>query len=136
MLTRPELYDALRAGPFAQGALVPASPWLDDAPPAAPVVKAWKERGGVVTLALAPGVGEPPAVYGIWARRGRRWSFSTLPAGAPSVRLVPGAGGTGAITGVVVTAVDRTGNESTRVAVPLEPPAPPSTRPRGGKPAV
>lgn len=123
VLRRAELYDALQDGLFFDGALMPASPWLDTTAPSPPVVLAQRDRHGHVKLAISPGGGEPPFVYGIWARRGREWSFTTAPAAdATSVALEPDARGE-PVTSVVVTAVDRTGNESARITTSVEEPA-------------
>jgi uncharacterized lipoprotein YddW (UPF0748 family) len=119
VLKRQELYDALRRETYADAALVPASPWLAKVAPAAPAVTATKGLKGEVNVGLTAPEGERPAVYGIWARHGGKWSFRTAP-GAASAATV-GAGATGmAANSVVVTAVDRFGNESERVAVPVK----------------
>ena len=121
VLQKPELYDALQDGLFIDGALVPASPWLDSTAPSAPAVYTRKDKGGNVTVAISPGTGESPTVYGIWARRGREWTFSVAPAASGEAVLGPNAKGE-AVSSVVVTAVDRVGNESKRVTVKVEEP--------------
>jgi len=121
VLERPELYEALQQGPFAEAALVPASPWLDSAPPSAPTVEARKNQNGSVALTMKPGEGEAPAVYAVWARREGEWTFSVVPAATASTILEPGTSKK-PVTTVVVTAVDRTGNESTRVTVSVNGP--------------
>src|SRR5206468_7017787 len=73
----PPLYDLLQRGPYAQAALVPACPWLDNTPPPAPTAGAAKAANGAVTLTLRPGAGEPTAHYAVWARYGDRWLFTT-----------------------------------------------------------
>lgn len=120
VLQRPELYDALQDGPFTDGALIPTSPWLDSTPPSTPTVYTRRGKRGQVAIALSSGLGEKPAVYGVWACRGGEWNFSVIPA-AGSVILDPSAMGT-PVSKVVVTAVDRTGNESKRVVVAVEDP--------------
>jgi uncharacterized lipoprotein YddW (UPF0748 family) len=123
VLGRPELYDALEKGPFADAALVPATPWLDANPPSPPAVQARKKKGGDVAVALSAGSGEPPALYGVWARRGREWTFSTVPKATAHVVLEPSDSGV-PVSKIVATAVDRTGNESTRVTIAVKDSAP------------
>jgi uncharacterized lipoprotein YddW (UPF0748 family) len=127
VLHRPELYDALQTGLFAEDALVPASPWLDSTPPAQPAVYTRKDKLGNVAVAMTPAPGESPAVYGVWARRAREWKFTVVPAPAGSVVLEPDAAGA-PVSSIVVTSVDRTGNESTRATVAIEEPAEPAAR--------
>jgi hypothetical protein len=117
------LNDALAAGPYATPALVPATPWLDSTPPPAPTlaISPTKTVGAPATLVITPGAGEAAANFAIWLRYGGdQWRFTVQPAGAPSVTLVADAK-LGAPDLAVVTAVDRLGNESARVALRLNP---------------
>lgn len=98
----------LQAGPYAEPALAPATPWLDAMPPPAPKLKTQPDG----RVQIVPGQGEAAAKYAVWRRHGAQWRFSVQPAGEPLVA----AHGADA---VVVSAVDRTGNESKRVAVTL-----------------
>ncbi len=107
MQDRDGLATALRNGPYAQAALVPATPWLDAQPPPAPTLRL---RGP--QLQITPGVGEPAARWAVWRRVGGQWQFSVQPAAALTVEL-QGA------DAVVVSAVDRLGNASPRRALPL-----------------
>ncbi|MEO6434921.1 MAG: family 10 glycosylhydrolase [Tepidisphaeraceae bacterium] len=109
------LTDALLTGPYREAALIPAMPWLDNTPPPAPRVTAQRMQREALNVALQAGAGEPTARYAVWARYGERWRFVVVPGGAPSLTLNPDASGQPA-TAVVVTAVDRCGNESERVA--------------------
>ena len=108
--------DALASGPFRTNALVPPMPWRDNKPPPAPRASAQRNGGSAVTVNLTRAPGEPPMVYAVWARYGQQWRFLTVPAGSPSLTLNvdPAAG---PATAVVITAVDRCGNESERVNV-------------------
>jgi uncharacterized lipoprotein YddW (UPF0748 family) len=124
------LNDALAAGPYANAALVPATPWLDSTPPPAPAlaVNAAANPGVPAILVITPGAGEAAANFAIWLRYGDdQWRFSVQPAGAPSFALVADAK-LGAPDRVVVTAVDRLGNESARVALPLVSPGAPAAQ--------
>jgi len=107
---------ALMQGPFRTSALVPAMPWRDSRPPPAPRTSAERSRDDAVTVTLSRAPGEPPIVFAVWARYGQQWRFLTVPAGAPSLQLNPDPSA-GPATAVVITAVDRCGNESDRVNV-------------------
>jgi hypothetical protein len=112
---------ALAAGPYTAAALVPATPWLDSTPPLAPTlaIAPAKTAGEAAKLVIMPGAGEAAANFAIWLRYGGdQWQFTVQPAGMPSVALVADAK-LGAPDRVVVTAVDRLGNESARVALPI-----------------
>jgi hypothetical protein len=98
----------LLAGPYASAALVPATPWLGTAPPAAPQ---WQRRpDGQVRIVPAPGI--PAAKFAVWRRQGAGWKFSVQSAGETVIE----AQGAEAIA---VSAVDRLGNESPRVILRL-----------------
>ncbi|HSW29889.1 MAG TPA: family 10 glycosylhydrolase [Longimicrobiales bacterium] len=113
---------ALLGGPYAEQALVPATPWLDARAPEAPTVAA--ERSGDVILA---GWAHPkPTDVFLWVayyRVGDAWRWRILPAGERSVTLAdppaaaaaPGGAAQAPrprITEIAVSAVDRVGNES------------------------
>jgi uncharacterized lipoprotein YddW (UPF0748 family) len=110
--------DALMQGPFRINALVPAMPWLDSKPPPSPRASAQRSGEDAVIVQLKRAPGEPPIVYAVWARYGQQWRFLTVPAGAPSLQLNPDPN-VGPATAVILTAVDRCGNESERVDVPI-----------------
>lgn len=108
MEDRKGISKQLQAGPNAAPALLPVTPWLDTAAPPAPTLK--KQRDGKVLI--QPGKGEAATHFAVWRRHGAAWSFSVQTAGEP---LVAAAGA----EAVVVTAVDRLGNESPRAALTL-----------------
>ncbi|MCX7172576.1 MAG: family 10 glycosylhydrolase [Proteobacteria bacterium] len=118
MENRKGIADMLRSGQYANAALVPATPWLDANVPPLPVVEVKKlpETVHSFRLRLRPGDGKPPASYAIWTRYGNQWRFSVQPAAYPEFDLVEDAS-LGEIDAIVVTAVDRLGNESPRVSV-------------------
>jgi uncharacterized lipoprotein YddW (UPF0748 family) len=120
---------ALKNGPYRRQALVPASPWMDDEPPAAPTVTI-KEN----TVEWTPNGNEDAFLWVVHRREGSTWQYEILPAQTRSYELPKPAdekitvdnigGGTqtqtrqaSPITHVAVTAVDRVGNESTRTVV-------------------
>jgi uncharacterized lipoprotein YddW (UPF0748 family) len=103
--SRGGIAEALKNGAYATPALVPATPWLDDKPPAAPRVRA---QGGRATWSAGPG--ERPWQYAVWSKRGGAWQFKVMPGTSESMEL-------GGASAVCVSAVDRCGNESKRVTV-------------------
>lgn len=115
MENRKGITDQLRAQTYQTAALAPASPWLGAEAPAAPGASARRESNGVA-LKLAAGAGKPVAHYAIWSRYGSEWRFAVAPAARPVLLLADDAAG-GAAQAVVVSAVDRLGNESERIHV-------------------
>ena len=74
MQDRDGVATQLQAGPYAQAALVPATPWLDDQAPPAPTLR----RNGT-RVTIEPGVGEPAARWALWRRQSGLWRFAVLP---------------------------------------------------------
>jgi len=110
---RRGLTDTLQAGLYAQPALVPATPWLEAGGPAAPLVHAL-DAGAQLHLHLQPGAGKPVARYAVWQRRGHgAWQFATT---AQPELLLERQG----LTGLVVSALDRVGNEGPRVGLAID----------------
>lgn len=108
MENRQGITDQLKAGHYAGPALVPASPWLGSAAPGAPVVSAHRS-GSAVNLKLA--AGKDNTHFAIWSRHGGEWRFAVAPASKTEWSVADGA------SAVVVSAIDRLGNESERVSV-------------------
>ena len=105
----------LSAGPYAQDALVPATPWLDATVPPVPTLK---RASGGATAMIAAGVGKPVVAYAVWRWYGEHWKFSVQR--ASDTRLSLGADPKlGKLKSVVVSAVDAVGNESPRVRLDL-----------------
>jgi uncharacterized lipoprotein YddW (UPF0748 family) len=113
MQNRQGIDDQLRATLYGAPALVPATPWLGSDVPAAPKVSAAR-KGGAVNLKLA--AGKAGMLYAIWSRYGNEWRFSVAPA-TRGEYSVPDDAKLGAANAVVVSAVDRLGNEGERVEV-------------------
>ena len=92
--------DAL-AGVYAEPALVPASPWLDDTPPAKPTVT---RDGNEIRITPA---GEPVRLFVVRTRTGDKWGTLLRAAdGEKAVMMkLPAA------DEVRVSAIDRAGNE-------------------------
>ena len=113
MQNRKGISDQLKSISYQSAALIPATPWLGSEAPGAPKVGA---RRGSAGLDLKLSAGKGAIQYAIWARYGEEWRFTTAPAGRGDVTLADEAGV--AAGAVVVSAVDRLGNESERVSVP------------------
>ncbi len=101
------LVERLRTGPYARPALVPASPWLDDAPPDRPDVSLRMEDGGGV-VTMAPGGSEAVRSWVVRWRQDGRWQLALVPGAQRTFTL----GGGARPDAVAVSAVDRVGNES------------------------
>lgn len=93
---------ALLRGPYAQPALVPASPWLDGKAPPAPIFETITDD-----LARWRSEGEPIRFYLVQVLRSGSWSTAQISA-EPTLRLKDRED----IEGVAVTALDRVGNAS------------------------
>jgi uncharacterized lipoprotein YddW (UPF0748 family) len=98
---------------YALPALVPASPWLGATPPPVPALKLQPDGRAVII----PAPGGAAARFVIWRRQGRDWAFSIQPADEPVVAIA-GA------EALVVTAVDRLGNESGPATLRIPAPKP------------
>lgn len=97
-------------GPYQRKALIPASPWLDASPPAAPEVSERMGEDGWEVSWQARGK-EPVFLWVLYLFQGDQWTSQILPADSSGITL-PETGEPTA--GVAVSAVDRTGNESPR----------------------
>lgn len=130
------LAEALRDGPYARKALIPASPWLDSAPPVAPRVAHARSGAGHV-LTITPGDGKPLLNWVVYKQAGDRWSYEIVPAVVKRVAVSAtgevtalATGGQGLevsatterrpVTRVAVSAVDRAGNESKRTVLRIQ----------------
>jgi hypothetical protein len=113
---RKGIGDQLKSGPYATPALVPASPWLDPAIPAAPVASVTRDETGEIEVALHPAPRDKVvATFTAWARYGARdWRFFTVPASRAALWLAARTSA-GTLERIIVSAVDRVGNESPRV---------------------
>ena len=118
MENRKGITDQLRARAYQSAALAPATPWLGSDLPTAPKATARREAGGT-GLRLFAGAGKPVSHYAIWSRYGAEWRFAVAPS-SRTVLLLPDDAVAGAAQAVVVSAVDRLGNESVRVTVSLQ----------------
>lgn len=108
MDNRQGISDQLMAGHYAGPALVPATPWLGSGVPEAPSVTA-RTGANLIHLKITPG--KDNVHYAIWSRHGSDWRFAVAPAGKADWSVADDA------SAVVVSAIDRLGNESERLTV-------------------
>jgi uncharacterized lipoprotein YddW (UPF0748 family) len=102
---------------YAEPALVPATPWLDSAPPPVPALHHDAPAGRVVVTAA---VGETPARYAVWRRHGATWRLALQPADENTVSLAADPA-LGAVDAVAVLALDRLGNASAPATLTFKP---------------
>lgn len=114
MQNRKGITDQLKSVSYQSAALVPATPWLGSDAPGAPAVAVKRNGSG---LAVSLGAVPKATQFAIWARYGDEWRFTVAPATRSEVVLTDDAGVPA--RSVVVTAVDRLGNESPRVTASL-----------------
>jgi hypothetical protein len=115
MQNRQGLADALKADTYATAALVPACTWLESDAPTAPLAQLQQDSDGIFMVLQAGPGSKPVARWAVWLRYGEQWRF--LVSAADRV-VIPSrkAHGPG-LSGVVVSGIDRVGNESPRVGL-------------------
>jgi uncharacterized lipoprotein YddW (UPF0748 family) len=106
------LGEQLRIGPYNAPALVPASPWLSRSRPAAPTatLRPDSSTGGLL-LRIAPADARPVRRWVVRAHYRDRWAITLLP-GPQREHLFAAPDGAQRPDRVLVSAVDRYGNES------------------------
>ncbi|MEQ8847708.1 family 10 glycosylhydrolase [Botrimarina sp.] len=104
------LIDALQEGPYAQPALVPRSPWVEQpqgGEPAAPSGARWSSGAGDAKVVWEAGAGEP-LVWVVQTLRDGRWSTAVLPAARREATIGPAEG----VECVAIRAASRLGELS------------------------
>ena len=116
MMDREGVATALEEGPYRARALVPASTWLDRRPPGRPVVRVDESVAGsrALRLRMTPSAGEPPWLWAIRIRTAGVWAVEIVPGWERT--LVVGSDEGAAPDLVLVSAVDRAGNEGPSVS--------------------
>ncbi len=113
LLRTAELQAALRRGPYAEPALVPAFRWLDNSAPAQPRVTAVAGDASVKLRWEATG-GEKLSAWVVQSRRGGKWFTDLLPRNSRE-RIMDGS----LPEAIAISAVDRAGNLSPPAAFSL-----------------
>ncbi|WP_426078412.1 glycoside hydrolase family 10 protein [Janthinobacterium sp. PSPC3-1] len=114
MQNRKGISEQLKAGVYQSPALIPATPWLGAEAPGAPLV-AMRRDTASMNVRLTAGGGKPTAQYAVWARYGDEWRFSVVAGTQTEFNLMDDA--IGRVNAVVISAVDRLGNESARITL-------------------
>jgi hypothetical protein len=101
--------EALRKNVFQRDAVVPASPWIKAARPEAPSVKIERDKNYVRASWTERGA-RRAFWFVVYAKDKDGWTWSVLPAAEKGISLTADR----KIEKIVVTSVDRLGNESDR----------------------
>lgn len=103
--------DRLRTGPYADQALVPASPWLKDTAPEKPLLTLISDdQSGETIASWKNNDSEDPFLWAIYLKENGNWSWQILPAKNEENLKIK----IGNATEIAVSAIDRAGNESER----------------------
>lgn len=109
MADRGKIDQALLDGPYAVGALVPASPWLGWETPAVPLVSV-RTDDSTMTITWSHGWFAPePWTWAIGLRNGNAWQWHTLPGTVTQLALPSVEQGSEAIDAIAVEAISRVG---------------------------
>ena len=116
--------DILLEGPYSKPALIPSSPWLDNQAPAAPMVELDPKEGNVHINWFHEDV-EDVNQWVIYFQRGKKWGYQILTSDKEAyilplvIRSEDGMTPPEILDTIAVTAVDRLGNESERIYIPV-----------------
>ncbi|NQV41160.1 MAG: family 10 glycosylhydrolase [Candidatus Marinimicrobia bacterium] len=114
--------DILLEGPYTHPVLIPASPWLDNQAPAAPLVEIEPKEGNVYINWFHEDVDDVNQ-WVIYFQRGKQWDYHILTSDKEAyvlplvIRSEDGMTSPKLLDTIAVTAVDRLGNESERVYI-------------------
>lgn len=114
---RQKIGDALQSASYSSAALVPTTPWLAHEPPPAPQFLVSATRPGFIKIRFIAQHGVRNIA--LWARYGNQWRFYVLPATQAETNLEL-TREDGSLNLVWASTVDRLGNQSPLVAIPLE----------------
>ena len=109
------LLNRLPTEPYADPALVPASPWLDEEPPDRPVLTV-RERTDHLVLTMEPAGPQSVRWWVVRWRRGAEWTIDVVPGPQRTYQLARGRPATWPDV-VAVSAVDRAGNEGAAIVL-------------------
>ena len=122
LVNYPNLGKAVSEGPYKRDALVPASPWLDNQAPQAPI--AVPEVGDEsVKITWVPEDADDAFRYVVYYRYGSNWNYQVVNRKDNQLEIPkhiePVANRKVAVNAIAVTTVDRTGNESEFIEIKL-----------------
>ena len=110
----PKTSQILLDGPYKRNALVPASPWLDNARPMSPSVSS-SQLQDEINISWTPAVTTDAFRTVVYYRYGDRWNYTILNRNERNYSLKKAMeiqNNQVALNKVAVTTIDRTGNES------------------------
>lgn len=115
---RNGINNVLKSGVYAQPALIPATPWIDNTPPEQPGVTVTKveKMGDIKVEWNARGI-KPVFLWVVSVKNGLTWKSVVLPGSVKSYTISGSNAGVTLEAPVAVSAVDRLGNESPRTVV-------------------
>jgi uncharacterized lipoprotein YddW (UPF0748 family) len=112
---RDSMTNKLMRETYARAALIPAMPWLDDAPPPAPTATL-QQLGNKVSVTLTPARGEQPYLWVVQSKWPQGWWCTEIvPAARREWSVAAPRADAGAPVEVWVSVVDRVGNQSRAV---------------------
>ena len=114
----PRLADTLIKSIYRKQAIMPASPWLDNKAPSAPSVSTGMQTD-IWRISWTHPDEKDVFYWIVYYKYGNRWDYRVLPRNERWLALNPTTG-TQRLTTVIVTAVDRTGNESEKKEIELK----------------
>lgn len=122
LVNYPNLGKAVSQGPYKRDALIPASPWLDNEAPAAPIAVP-EINADSVKITWVPQDADDAFRYVVYYRYGSNWSYQVVNRKDNVLEIPrhiePMANRKVAVNAIAVTTVDRTGNESEFVEIKL-----------------
>ncbi|MDQ1924841.1 glycoside hydrolase family 10 protein [Massilia pseudoviolaceinigra] len=110
---RRSINELLKSTTYTSPALIPASPWLDNHPPRPPSIETVASDKGVKVSVTKPS-DKVIAQYAVWVKMGNVWRFQIHNAAQKSFEI-HAEDQFGKVNEVVISSVDRVGNESTRI---------------------
>ncbi len=120
MQDRGGINEVLKDGPYREGALVPASPWLARGPADLPAPEVGAvEAGNAVWVEWRSTGAAEPWLWGVWAHQASGWQFSVHAGSVKRLRIVPGPGGR--VDEVRVFGVDRVGRTGSSAKATIMP---------------
>lgn len=122
VVKNPRLADTLIKSVYKKQALVPASPWLDNIAPSAPSVSTEK-KNEILKISWNSRDQDDVFSWIIYYQWDNRWDYKILDRNQRSLELnryMPGGKSYMELKKIIVTAVDRTGNESEKKEVELK----------------
>lgn len=111
--------EALKSGPYAKQALIPASPWLNNRRPGKPDLE-FAEGGGRRRVKFEALNGEEPWLWVVRTLREDEWSVEISPGHVTGVSVYRKSGAS-PVTQVAVSAVSRSGVEGPIATIDLTP---------------